>query len=68
MPGGDAVPDQAAGIPLPMWAGVGLARLHADLSAALARVEDMGKKVKVTERGRVGRQRRQEPVSSEARE
>ena len=46
---------EAAGLPQPAWDASGLARLHADLLAALARVEDMEKKVKVTG-SRVGRQ------------
>jgi predicted DNA binding CopG/RHH family protein len=55
---------EAAGIPQPAGDAAGLAGLHADLLAALARVEDMEKKV--TEHGRVGRSRSQDPVSSEA--
>ena len=47
---------EAAGLPQPAWDASGLARLHADLLAALARVEDMEKKVKVTGHARVRRQ------------
>ncbi len=55
---------EAAGIARPETAA-GLAGLHADLLAALARVKDMEKVAK--EHARVTRRRRPDPVSAEKR-
>lgn len=51
---------EAAGAPQPAPDSAGLAGLHADLLAALARVKDMEKKVK--EHGRAARKRRQDSM------
>jgi predicted DNA binding CopG/RHH family protein len=56
---------EAAGGPPPTPDAAGLAKLHADLLAALGRVKDMEKSVK--EHGLAGRKRRRNPVSDTRR-
>jgi hypothetical protein len=56
---------EAAGGPQPTPDAAGLAKLHADLLAALGRVKDMEKSVK--EHGLAARKRRRNPVSDTRR-